>query len=120
MQVFLYLWAIPKGSDVNKGILDFDKQPILFSPAGELAVNKDGTKPDFGYTNNYDKEFALCKELIAAYSKTVDEFDYEQFMDVLRSKTLCGDWGQVPVPSLKVNDLHVYSLILHYCAGLSA
>lgn len=85
----------PKGSDVNKGILDFDKQPILFSPAGELAVNKDGTKPDFGYTNNYDKEFALCKELIAAYSKTVDEFDYEQFMDVLRSKTLCEDYESI-------------------------
>lgn len=85
----------PKGSDVNKGILDFDKQPVSFSPAGELAVNKDGTKPDYGYTNSHDKEFALCKELIAAYSKTVDEFDYEQFMDVLCSKSLCEDYESI-------------------------
>ena len=85
----------PKGSDVNRGILDFDKQSVSFSLAGELAVNIDGIKPDFGYTNNHDKEFALCKELIAAYSKTVEEFDYEQFMDVLRSKRLCDDYESI-------------------------
>lgn len=33
----------PTGSDVNKSILSFDKQPIAFSPAGELVSNKDGT-----------------------------------------------------------------------------
>ena len=43
--------------------------------------------------------------------------------DALKNESkgrFAGDRGQAPVPSLKVNDLHVYSLILHYCAGLSA
>ena len=78
----------PTGSEVNKGILHFDKQPVAFSPAGEMAINKDGTKPDFGYTNVYDRIFSLCKDLIAAYSEAVVDFDYERFMDVLRSKNL--------------------------------
>lgn len=83
----------PTGSEVNKGILTFDEQSVAFSPAGELATNKYGTKPDFGYTNGYDKAFSLCKELIAAYSKTVEEFDYERFMDVLRSKNLYTEYS---------------------------
>lgn len=85
----------PTGTMVNSGILNFNKQPVSFSPAGELAIGKDGIKPDFGYTNSYDKEFGLCKDLIAAYNKKVAEFDYEQFMDVLRSKTLCSDYASV-------------------------
>lgn len=85
----------PTGSAVNKGILNFDEQPVAFSPAGELAYSTDGTKPNFGYENNYEQQFNLCKELIAAYSKTVDEFDYEKFMDVLRSKTLHDDYVAV-------------------------
>lgn len=113
----------PKGSDVNNGILDFDKHPVSFSPAGELASSKDGTKPNFGYTNSYDKEFALCKELIAAYSKTVDEFDYEQFMDILRSKSLCEDYATVfkkyvgessTLYSLKGNLPDIYSQMVAY------
>ncbi len=85
----------PTGSAVNKGILNFDEQPVAFSPAGELAYSTDGIKPNFGYENNYEQQFNLCKELIAAYSKTVDEFDYEKFMDVLRSKTLHDDYVAV-------------------------
>lgn len=85
----------PTGTAVNKGILEFDSKPVAFSPAGELVCSTDGTKPDFGYTNNYDQQFDLCKELIAAYSKTVDEFDYEKFMDVLRSKTLHTDFAAI-------------------------
>lgn len=85
----------PTGSAVNKGILDFDQQPVAFSPAGELAISANGEKLDFGYTNNYDREFRICKDLIEAYDKTVDEFDYEQFMDVLRSKTLCAEYATV-------------------------
>jgi hypothetical protein len=85
----------PTGLVVNKGILEFDKQPVAFSPAGELAISKTGRNPDFGYKNNYDKEFGLCKELINAYSKKVDEFDYERFMDVLRSKDLYSEYADV-------------------------
>ena len=85
----------PKGTDVNNGILDFDKQPAAFSPAGVLATNTDGTKPDFGYTNNYDQAFCLCKDLIAAYNRRVVEFDYEQFMDVLHSKDLHIEYASV-------------------------
>ena len=85
----------PTGSAVNKGILEFDKQPAAFSPAGELAISTTGRKPDFGCKNNYDKEFSLCKELINAYSKKVDEFDYERFMDVLRSKDLYSEYADV-------------------------
>ena len=82
----------PTGAAVNKGILDFDNQPVAFSPAGVLTISKDGTKPDFGYTNGYDKKLSLCKELIAEYSKKVAWFDYEQFMDVLRSKNLYSEY----------------------------
>ena len=85
----------PTGYAVNRGILDFDKQPVAFSHAGELVISSNGEKPDFGYTNNYDKEFHICKDLIEAYSKTIDEFDYEQFMDVLCSKTLYTDYAPV-------------------------
>ena len=85
----------PTGSEVNKGILNFDEQPVAFSPAGQMTANKDETKPDFGYSNGYDRAFSLCKDLIAAYSETVDEFDYERFMDVLRSQYLYTDYSSV-------------------------
>ena len=85
----------PTGSAVNKGILNFDEQPVSFSPVGILASNYNGTKPEFGYTNSHEREFCLCKELIVAYSKTVTEFDYEKFMDVLRSKSLCSEYAAI-------------------------
>lgn len=85
----------PTGGAVNNGILKFDEQPVSFSPSGEMASRTDGTKPDFGYTNNYDREFSLCKDLIAAYSNKVDEFDYERFMDVLRSKDIYTEYAAI-------------------------
>jgi hypothetical protein len=85
----------PTGSAVNSGILDFDNQKVSFSPSGELASTKDGIKTDSGYTNYYDREFSLCKKLIAAYNDKVDEFDYEKFMDVLRSKNLCTEYSTI-------------------------
>lgn len=85
----------PTGSAINSGILDFDNQKVSFSPSGELASNKVGAKPNFGYTNNYDREFSLCKELIMEYNNKVDEFDYEKFMDVLRSKDLYTEYAAI-------------------------
>lgn len=85
----------PTGSDINAAILKFDEQPVSFSPSGELATSKDGTKPDFGYDNIYDKGLSLCKELIAAYNQKVSCFDYEQFMDVLRSRDLCTEYASI-------------------------
>lgn len=85
----------PTGGAVNNGILKFDEQPVVFSPSGEMASRKDGTKPYFGYTNSYDKEFGLCKELIAAYNNKVEEFDYERFMDVLRSKDIYTEYAAI-------------------------
>lgn len=85
----------PTGAAVNKSILDFVNQPVAFSPSGEMAIGIDGTKPNFGYENNYAKEFSLCKELIAAYNMKVEEFDYEQFMDALRSKSLYADYASI-------------------------
>ena len=99
----------PKGSDVNDGILNFDSQPVAFSPAGEMAIGKDGTKPDFGYTTSYDKVFSLCKELISAYGKLVDEFDYEQFMDVLRSKDIYSQFSSIFNKYIDENNT-IYSL----------
>ena len=89
----------PKGADVNNGILDFDKQPVAFSPAGVLATNTDGTKPDFGYTNNHEQAFRLCKDLIAAYNKRVVEFDYEQFRRTGGSASRGGMRSQVELLS---------------------
>lgn len=85
----------PTGGAVNNGILKFEKQPVAFSPSGEMVSRKDGTKPDFGYTNSFDKEFNLCKELTAAYNNKVDEFDYERFMDVLRSKDIYTEYAAI-------------------------
>ena len=85
----------PTGSDVNHGILSFDEQPVAFSPAGELESGTDGTKPDFGYQNIYDKGFSLCKELIAAYNQKSTFFDYEQFMDVLQSRDLSTEYASI-------------------------
>lgn len=85
----------PTGGAVNNGILKFEEQPVAFSPSGEMVSRKDGTKPDFGYTNSFDKEFNLCKELIAAYNNKVDEFDYERFMDVLRSKDIYTEYAAI-------------------------
>lgn len=100
----------PTGAAVNKSILDFVNQPVAFSPAGEMCTGIDGTKPDFGYETSYDKEFSLCKELIAAYNKKVAEFDYEQFMDVLRSKNLYTDYA--PIIDKYVSDTGTpYSLV---------
>ena len=85
----------PTGSDVNQGILNFDKRPIAFSPAGELVMSSSGTKPNFGYSSIYEKEFNLCKDLIAAYYQKVTYFDYEQFMDVLRSRNLPTEYASI-------------------------
>lgn len=93
--VFSIPMGYPTGSAVNKGILNFDELLVSFSPAGILASNNNGTKPEFGYTNSHEREFCLCKELIAAYSKIVAEFDYEQFMDVLRSKSVCSECASI-------------------------
>ena len=85
----------PTGGAVNNGILKFEELPVAFSPSGEMASRKDGAKPDFGYTNSYDREFSLCKELMAAYNNKVEEFDYERFMDVLRSKKIYTEYAAI-------------------------
>ena len=74
----------PVGDAMNKSVLNFDNNPVSFSPAGELCVGKDGIVPDFGYENIYIRRFKLCKALIKKFSE-IRAFDYEQFMDFIKS-----------------------------------
>ena len=79
----------PVGSDMNNGLLNFDDNVVSFSSSGELAISKDGQKPQFqveGVYNAHQKYFIFCKRLIKEYTKAHNgNFDYELFYDFIKS-----------------------------------
>ena len=71
----------PVGNALNDMLLNCDDLKIAFASCGTLAVNKDGTKPNFGYKSSYDFEFDYCRDLIQHFNKVKGYFDYEEFYD---------------------------------------
>ena len=47
----------PTGKKLNSLILDSKNENIAFHTSGSLAINTDGTKPDFGFTSSHQVEF---------------------------------------------------------------
>jgi hypothetical protein len=78
----------PIGNQLNQRILICAKcdNCFAFSPAGELCVCADGTKPDLGYKNSYDWYFDFCKDTILYYNDNIKAFDYEEFYDYLKER----------------------------------
>ncbi|MBS1731864.1 MAG: hypothetical protein JST02_01085 [Bacteroidetes bacterium] len=76
----------PIGSQLNNSILNCTGEEFAFSSGGTLAMNTDGTKPDWGYQTAYDIQFELCKKLISLYHGFTGGFDYEEFYDYLRNE----------------------------------
>ena len=77
----------PTASKLNKLISSCEFGNIGFSPSGQLCMGKNGSKPDFGYRNNYDYYFGFLQDVIAVYLKNNCEeqtFDYEKFYDYLK------------------------------------
>ena len=71
----------PTASKLNKIISGCDFGNIGFSPSGQLCMGKNGSKPDFGYRNNYDYYFEFLQDVIAIYLKNnckEQTFDYEK------------------------------------------
>lgn len=76
----------PIGNQLNTKLLNCTGDDFAFSPAGELCVSTDGSKPDLGYKNSYDWYFDFCKDAIHYYNNNIKAFDYEEFYDYLREK----------------------------------
>ena len=80
----------PVGDGLNNGILNFDDKLVDFAPSGELAISKDGQKPEFqmyGIRNYHQKRFEFCKRLIREYYVAHNNmFDYEEFYDFITSR----------------------------------
>lgn len=82
----------PIGNKVNESLLNFSDQPINFSPAGRLAVDETGKKPNFhamgGYMSDYERQYDFCNKLIQYYNGKHGGFDYEQFYDFIKSEAI--------------------------------
>jgi hypothetical protein len=76
----------PVGNQLNEKLLNCTGDNFSFSPAGELYVSTDGTKPDLGYKNSYDWYFDFCKDAIHYYNDSIKAFDYEEFYDYLKDE----------------------------------
>lgn len=76
----------PVGNQLNIDILNCTGDNFAFSPAGEICISTDGTKPNLGYKNSYDWYFDFCKDAIHYYNDNIKTFDYEEFYDYLKDK----------------------------------
>lgn len=74
----------PVGSQLNELIINCNGDDFAFHTDGTLVTTTNGTKPNFGYKNSYDKEFDFCIELVRLYNKNNNGFDYEEFYDFLK------------------------------------
>lgn len=73
----------PTGNELNNLLLNSINENFGFHTTGSLAVNTDGSKPDFGYKNKYDIEFEFCFNLMHYFNKSKGHFDYEEFYDYI-------------------------------------
>ena len=71
----------PIGNRLNQLLLNSKNENIGFPSEGSLAVNTDGSKPEFGYKSSHQIDFEFCCELMNHYSKIFKNFDYEEFFD---------------------------------------
>lgn len=118
----------PVGSDMNNGLLNFDDNDVSFSPSGELAISKDGQKPQFqveGVYNVHQKYFVFCKRLIKEYTRNHNgKFDYELFYDFIKSneakekcyQILCDDLlsETESFENYLFNISHIYNQMVEY------
>jgi len=73
----------PIGKKLNEFLLNSKNENIEFHSIGSLAVNTDGTKPDFGYKSSHQIEFEFCCQLMDYYASISKGFDYENFYDYI-------------------------------------
>jgi hypothetical protein len=71
----------PIGNSLNKLLLNSKNENIGFPSEGSLAVNIDGSKPDFGYKSSHQIDFEFCCQLMDYYRSISNDFDYEKFYD---------------------------------------
>lgn len=71
----------PIGKKLNEMLLNSKNENIAFPSEGSLAVNLDGTKPDFGYKSSHQIEFEFCCKMMDYYTSIYKGFDYENFYD---------------------------------------
>lgn len=71
----------PIGSRLNQLLLNSKNENIAFASEGSLAVNTDGSKPDFGYKSSHQIDFEFCCKLMDHYTMISKDFDYEEFFD---------------------------------------
>lgn len=76
----------PVGKTLNDLLLKSKDEKIGFHTSGSLVINRDGSKPDFGFKTSYDIEFEFCCALMDHYSTVQKEFDYEQFYDYINEE----------------------------------
>lgn len=81
----------PVGNTVNNKLLEFENEPINFSPSGEIAISITGEKPDFGSKSEYELNYEFCLKLIQYYNKKQGYFNYEEFYDFIKSKDIHAD-----------------------------
>lgn len=73
----------PTGKNLNEILSNCNENDFSFHTSGELCTSLDGSKPDFGYKNDYDVAFDFCKKLINNFKEKKGYFDYEKFYDYL-------------------------------------
>lgn len=71
----------PTGKKLNQLLLNSKNENIGFPSEGSLAVNTDGSKPDFGYKSSHQIDFEFCCRLMDYYASISKDFDYENFYD---------------------------------------
>jgi len=73
----------PIGNELNNYLLNSKNENISFHSSGSLAVNSDGSKPNFGFKSSHEIDFDFCCDLMEYYNKLHKGFDYEEFYDYI-------------------------------------
>ena len=77
----------PTANSLSEIILRCKGNEFGFHTSGQLAVSKNGGRPDWGYKTSYDYEFDFLLDFISLYNKRYQNFNYEDFYDVLLNPT---------------------------------